>query len=434
MSANQQNPFFVDMPSSGSKTVNPLVPATPVAGGNPFFIGNEDTAPETRQLARLPYGLTPESLGLPEYQAQFLYDRLDDRDKIRTTAAFAGPRAARREAKTLLSERKIDEYRKLEYHENDAGALAMQMGGPYSLEHIEELQKTPEGKKQLREIWNRTQLDNLTAKHAPEYLGFEAGAISGDAAIAMADWRRYVEDTLGGTATLGLGLGKDFAYTGVNYAMTSFTSAVRGTLSNLNFSNEERNTLINSSNHYTEQNLLTRKQRENPDREITADDVAGEFEPIPPVYGPMPPTEAQKVVAKLEQWNNWWDLAMYRPEAKTGSFAYDKIASPLARGLGQVTAAATMAKINAPFAIFSMWGANKEEIRQRILADGGDDEQAEVISSLFAVGSTVIEYSNIDRLLKMTRSSAPMWDFMANKVGMQAVGESFEEGTQSVLG
>lgn len=366
---------------------------------------------EPAPLPELPRGAYAEqaATGYGETAEQLMYKNMSDFDKIRYAVLRGGPHSSDVQNITsdLYEQKTQKDIDSIAYPEGDVEKIAKGLApGPVQIprEYVEELDKTPEGKQSLRDLWVKTQTDRVQYANSLEYQMYQAGAVAADTSALAADFRRMAEDTYGGKRRAALNLGKDFVYGVANTGKDIGLGIAGYGLDALN--------LLRPGTEFQALRSHGPMTREEMER----------FE-NPPI------AEAQTAIAEADE---AMSNALYRAPARTGNFVYDKLASPLASGAGSMVP--FLASGGAPFwmRLAASTGAARQDVYRTVIDYGGTPETASLLSVVAAPLSGAIEILGMDSIFKAWRTPSP-YGQLARNVAVAALGEGGEEFGQSII-
>lgn len=374
------------------------------SGANPADFSDPVPLPE---LPRNNYGdmYSPQ---YGEFAERLMYSRMSDREKIRYAAMRGGAfssdvgRAAR-EGYAAATARDIDN---LTFPAGDVEKIAqgLSSGSAFvSRDDVAELDKTAEGKKRLEDIWVKHQIQQVQYNNALEYQMYQAEAIAGDSAVLAADFRRMSEDLYGGKTRAALNLFKDFGASAMGQLST-------GTLSALDALIRRRDVL---------------------DRAFLGGAGPGISRLRNELFGKENLQAASEALrGQIDLSNEFWT----RPEARTGSFLYDKALSPVSKGLGSVGASIAAFAVNPALGWANMYGAGREEIYDKAKAAGLDDSTSHLVADLGGIVAAALERMGAEKIVEGWKVAGPAAKVFKQSVAVPFVGEGFTGASQSLTG
>lgn len=370
---------------------------------------------DPKPLPELPGKYSEETdTGYGEFAERMMFSSMSDADKLRFMKARGSTEkeidaAARR----MLDERNTADVESLKYPEGDIDAIAAGLG-PYSAEYgrqyVETLAK--DNPDTLRDLWTKARTSTAQYSNSLEYTMYRAGAIGTDSAVLAADFRRLAEDTYGGTTRAAFNLGKDFVFGGMRMATAGGKWAASTGLRFLSYlgPNEQM------------------KRSRYPYGPLTPEQQ-GEFEGSVRQESPMQRAAAAVQESALESEAYW-----SRPEARTGSFLYDKIFSPVASGLGTVGTSIASFMINPALGWAVMYGSGKGEVYGKAKAEGLDDDTAHLVSDIGGLAMAALERLGAEKIMSSWRVASPAGQQAIRTIATPVVGEGVTEGLQSLTG
>ena len=376
-----------------------------------------------RPLAELPRISNPDvqDIGYSDEEVRLSYDQMSDPDKLRFVALSTDRNGlALQETAAALRQQRIEmDKASITFPEDDIDAIVRDLG-PVSREHIEKMMADPEGSKWIRDQWTRGRVSRLVGEKTLEYANYAAQAIDGDSAVALADFRRRMDDEYGGKLTAAYNLGADFVSSGGRQVMTGLSMAAEGLSRLSDWSLGGPDIVTGETSLFervygrkpTEEDLLKSPEGRRLLANPISKDAAGTF-----------------LRGQADLANQFY----YRPEAKTGSFVYDKVLSPLSSGLGSVAASIATSAVNPGLGMATMWGASKDESYRSLIAAGVDEGNAHLISDFAGTINAALEYVGIERIMKGWRSFSPGWQTAIESIAKPLVTEGVTEGAQQFV-
>ncbi|MDR1611283.1 MAG: hypothetical protein LBT97_00705, partial [Planctomycetota bacterium] len=311
------------------------------------------------------------------------------------------------------TQRDID---KLVFKPDDPAAIALDLGMLPALPHFEALLKTPEGQKHLEDRWVEMQTERITGEKSNEYLLYAASAIEADDAVLAADLRRRHEDMYGGAARAAWNLGKDFVFGAERYIGQGLHGAANRVARFLAEAEPDRSGLRRRFPY----GPLSVEEQAELDRQLA--DRGPFWEAMD---WAVKATESQSRLA-----GDYWS----RPEARTGSFVYDKALSPVAADIGSAVGAILAYSLNPALGIATMFGASKMEIYDEVLAETGDRDSAHLVSDIGGAINAILERVGIEKITAGWKPYSPGMAWFAKSVVTPFASEGITETAQSGIG
>lgn len=383
-----------------AETRNALLRAT---GANPADFSEPVPLPE---LPRNNYGDAVYSPQYGEFAERLMVSGMSDQNKIRYAAMRSGAMSSEvgrvaREGYIAKTAKDIDD---LTYPEGNVEKIAqgLSSGSAWvSRDDMAELDKTPEGKKRLEDIWTKHQAQQVQYSNSLEYQMYQAQAIATDSAVLAADFRRMSEDLYGGKARAALNLVKDFGASAMGQLAT-------GTLSAADAIIRRRDVLDKAFAGGEGMSWLRNKVFGEENLQSFSTALRGQIEQSKEFYT--------------------------RPEARTGSFLYDKGLSKIAQTLGSVGASITTFAINPALGWANMYGAGREEIYDKAKSAGLDESTSNLVADLGGIVSAALERLGAERIVEGWKVAGPVGRVFQQSVAAPFVGEGVTETAQSLTG
>lgn len=370
-----------------------------------------------RKMASLPPITNPDFVndGYSQFQMRSYYDRLspDEQHQFDYVATNGDTEYLKRRD----AERAEGFYNKarqdlsfpvdnLEQIAADLGVVSQTHGAKYVQPHIAKLLSNPEGKKFLEEKWTGAMLKKLGAERDEIAALWKTQQIDGSSAVALADFRRGVQDTYGGTLRAGWNLGGDLLNAGARQINQGFWWSVEGMSRLAQFQNS---LFVDATNAI--------------DR--TVGDGTKQFQ-----YDKSTGIAAfTKAYARenAELGSEFY----YRPAAK-GSAAY-RVMSNVSAGLGSVGASIATYLANPALGFGVLWGSSKGEIHDSLVAEGMSDDDAHVISDIGGTINAMLEYAGIEGIMRAWKAFSPVGKMLRDSVLAPAISEGATEFSQGMV-
>lgn len=401
-----------DAKPEGGRDYRPLLDSVlRIQGRSP-----EDYVP-ARQMDELPRENYDSGFGYSQDNERMFFDALLDRDAIRYTAARSGQQSPEvmRVAEERAQRKALQKIDALIYPENDIDAIAdglSQAPAKIPREYIEELNRTDEGRKSLRDMWVETQTGRVSYSARLENHMYAAEAISADAAVLLSDVRRLAEDTFGGKARAAMNLGKDFIYGVANTSVSAATGVASSALTVMS--------AIEATKDIPRYNPWTGERIED-DR----------------VYGPLTKQESEArypfatMHDQFDELSEMLNSAVYRAPAQQGSPFYTSFLSPLAQGAGSTVPFLALGTAPSWLRYAVGVGVGRNEAYESALAYGVSPENARLVALAGGLISGALEMVGTDSIIRAWRTPSPGAQMARNIFG-SVFGEGGTEALQSL--